>query len=387
MSKGRVALLGGGASVLAKGIGFIAQLVALALISQRYSLESLGLFSVLTSFLLIYDFFDFGLMSGGMRYSMATEFSREPFIAAFSLSCRIYGILLLALPFVPGTWRIALGLILLRAPFLAVRHALCAEQKVYVRAFLEGLENLLAAGVVFFVRGPFWVLVTGYFGMLLLFSVGSFFLFLKKRGWRLEFFSVKEGLFYLRPLLRLSLFSWGQGIFLLLIIGSQPLLLSYCCSLEEVGRVAIIYKLFAMLFGVHYALLNPFLSMFTQASHRGERAWMAKVTRRFKWGFIPLFLGAVSALYLVYPVERSLFFALTLFAFSYMWGALFSVFLNGVARVERQVAFLGVAVAIHFLLSPYLAGIWGAAGFFLGEAVALLPFAFSNQREITRCVC
>jgi O-antigen/teichoic acid export membrane protein len=181
-------------------------------------------------------------------------------------------------------------------------------------------------------------------------------------------------------------------VFSLLLLNGDLLVVSNASGLGAAGDYFIVKRLFLVLSTLHFALLLPIWSEYTRAIEQGDHAWAGAALSRTACLTCLLFcLGGACLALAGRPVafiwtgreigDSGLFFWLAVWGLLYGWNNCFSVFLNAIGRLRRQVILVMAGAAAFFPLGIVLGRHWGATGICWALILVSLPAAFSNPIE------
>jgi O-antigen/teichoic acid export membrane protein len=174
-----------------------------------------------------------------------------------------------------------------------------------------------------------------------------------------------------------------------LMFSTQALIVGKVAGLKDAGEYALIQKLFLLLNILHFAVLTPLWSAYTEATASKDMTWVKKMLGRSVVFTVLLFTVGSTALYLLgKPIiflwtgktltNAPLFALMGLWVFATGWVNCFSVYLNGIGKLGMQTALIVPAVIVYIPLSLYLGNRFGLIGICLAQIVLLLPVAISN---------
>jgi O-antigen/teichoic acid export membrane protein len=160
-------------------------------------------------------------------------------------------------------------------------------------------------------------------------------------------------------------------------------------GLKDAGEYALVQKLFLLLNILHFAVLTPLWSAYTEATASKDMTWVKKMLGYSVVFSVLLFTVGSTALYLLgKPIiflwtsktltNAPLFALMGLWVFIMGWVNCFSVYLNGIGKLSIQALLIVPAAIVYFPLSLYLGNRFGLTGICLASSLVWLPLAISN---------
>lgn len=404
----------------AKVLGVGAQYIIIALFSKFFLEEELGVWVVLSHLMITVSLLDFGMGGGGLRNELIRLQAQEPssfaqqrlFFASFTVvGCIALALLGLSSVFLPqsaqGLFRVGAGRIfpyaqtiffffmlvmLLKMPLALHVSGFYAYREVHLKALCDCVESLLlmmTVGVCILFRATWGQCFAAYYLCLLVVSGGGFFLFLKRRGWRWVFSSFQPAL----VLLRINLVFWVQNICSIVLFSLTPFLINMLNNVVVAGEYLLIYRVYCLLVGVHFALLNPLWSSYTHAFYLGAFSEMRKrCVYSLKLTLLFLSGGVVLVIFLYQPLIflwtgktlecTSVVIATGVWTLLYGVINCLSILLNALNKIHRQILFLFIGSLINSALGIILGRRFGMLGIVIAAIIALIPLLFSNVIEI-----
>jgi O-antigen/teichoic acid export membrane protein len=270
-----------------------------------------------------------------------------------------------------------------------------AYQETHVNAAFQAARDffaLAAVGVFAALGARLGGLVGAYFVVLLAVSAASFRLFVARRGWSWMAPPWKDVWRVVVELAPTSGYFFLLQVSSAVILYTDTILVTKVAGLAAAGEYALVQKLFLLLIVAQFFILTPLWSAYTQASARGDRAWMRKaLSLSFTMtsllcggGAVLLWLGGplIIRLWTGKTIAYgSLFPVMALWAGVYGLCNCFSVFLNALGRLKRQ-ALLGAAGALaNIPLALWLGGLWGPVGVCWAGLISMAPAFINNPLE------
>ena len=395
--------------------------VLTGMIARYLSPEEFGLWSIIIFLSSLVPTFDIGI-GLALRNKLAALFSKKQhsdekskvyFFSVFyfyiGLALFISIILLFIKPLIPwgslfnttnqdiireGALSLTLGLILstLGLPFSISTVGFFSYQETQWNSFFDFLKSFFTisfVSLVIIMRSSFTLIVIIFLLAMQLPLIISFYGFIKKRGWPLLLLSFKTLSAKVRELIPMATQFGIMQISATLMVSTQALIAGKVAGLKEAGEYALVQRLFLFLNLLHFAVLTPLWSAYTEAIASEDVSWMRRVLRNSVLFSVFLFaLGSLAFYFLGKPIiflwtektitNPSLFAFMGLWMFITGWVNCFSVFLNGVGKLKIQAMLLLTGAIIYIPLSMQLAAKMGVVGICLAGTLAQLPLAISN---------
>lgn len=190
---------------------------------------------------------------------------------------------------------------------------------------------------------------------------------------------------------------WTLNLFHLLLCSQLPFFVALLISAEAAGEYSLYHRLFSLILGVHFTLLNPLWSSYTTAASQNRGEWIRnhlKMSTYFTWALFSsgiLFLILFHRPFILFWTGRLVdnpipLFATAFWALVYGLGNNYAILLNGTGYVWAQIAALGVGGVVYLFLSPLIAPLWGATGILLASGMALVPYVIVT-RIMAKKIC
>lgn len=406
------------ASATAKILNILSQLLITAILARMFDAETFGLWMTFFHYIGLLSICDLGIGGGGFRNALVTTPSQNRqalFFSSFYIMFFLYLVLFALLFFIsllfslnlfplnnvllakklPLITFIFLLSLLIKIPFSISSTGFLAFEEVSLKAYLDMIESalsLICIAIVFYLNSSFTQTFSTYFFCIAATSFLGFIFFLLKRGWRWQ-----KPIFYecikLKSLFSTHLFFWAQNLSSLFLFSLSPALISAKVGLVEAGSFSLVYRGCLVALGVHFALLNPLWTKYTQAFHsRNHKQLFADLFFSLKISLLYFSLFSIFFLFtynhLIYlwtgkNIEAPhLVFSLIIWTFFYGMINTLSIFLNALNQLKQQVLFLFLG-ALSFLLSASTFG-KESSQIILYATLSLLPLLFSNIFEIRK---
>lgn len=404
-------VLGSSVTLLSKAIGTLAQLATTAFVARNLSPEAFGIWALLLSLVILSACFDFGL-GGPVLRNLLTESTakmhekgKEFFFAAFHILFVLYFFLGIAFlffsPFFPFAsffhlqdaalirevdkifgW--ATFFLCLRIPFALNIDAFYGCHETHIRGILDGIEAIILSVVAIVgvaLKCSFFYLVYSYFSTYALFSFFSFLFFLKRRGWRFSLVPFRKVIQIVSPYSKMSLSFWLQNIFSFFLFYQLPFFIAHFIGLIEAGEFSLIFKLFSIVIGAHFAIMTPLWGNYKEAFLTKEIPWIQKTLKKTLFLTALSFIVLIPSLVIFHPfiikiwVSKSMYvpFVILLtgsFTFLYALMSCYSTLLNAMSKSGVQAVCFGGFFLFLFFFSP-IALRWGINGI-VGLYIVLL---------------
>jgi O-antigen/teichoic acid export membrane protein len=190
-----------------------------------------------------------------------------------------------------------------------------------------------------------------------------------------------------------ELFSFGLKIFVIqlcamILFATDRVLVSWLLGPEDVVNYEAAFKIFALITIFHSILMNSYWSSFTQAANRGEWNWIRQRMRGLVIMMIPIVVIAVLLALLARPLISIwlgdsvvsgiwLYWTFAAYAVLSSWSNIFAYFVNGIGRVNLQLASALFAAGINIPLSIFFVRHYnmGVTGVVLATVISLSFFS------------
>lgn len=409
-------------SAFSKIIAISAQCVITAILSRTLSKEEFGLWAILGHFIIIMSMFDFGIGGGGLRNALAkynitkdTEhLQKRAYFSSFFLMTGIYTVLFfLWIFFVKNHLNLFFHIkeshlleqlewvsffifaIFIKNSFSIYGTGFVSYQEHTLKAIIDSIEHVLLVCMVilvFFLKGTFSIFLISYYFLYLSIAIFGFIFFLKIRNWQWMNISIRD-LREMIPLLRINGLFWVQNLVSLLLFSFSPFLISFFGNLELGGEYSLIYRFCCLFIGIHFAFLNPLWSAYTDAFYKQNFHWIeTNFMKSLKLTGVFLGLGGIVIIFIYKPIiylwtGKNLSFTTTVIA-SCLWMLLygvincFSVLLNAINKIRRQILFLLIGALLNIVIASLLGNLFGITGVVVAGIIALIPLLCSNIIEV-----
>lgn len=407
-------------SAVAKICSIGSQYIIIAILSRNLSAYEFGIWAILSHLMIVLSILDFGIGGGGFRNELTrlqvqnNAQGKELFFASFivsgvlSLALLMLNLLLIkysvclffkaddALLSIQPIFYIFLLFVFIKIPCSLYINGFYAYQEIAFKAILDCVEALglvLMIATITWMKGSFVSLFLTYCIFVLLINGVGFTWFIKRRRWKWSTFSFGSIKQKVVPLLRVNFLFWLQNIVSILLFSLSPILINRLGGPLVTGEYILIYRLYCLFIGIHFALLNPLWSLYTDAFYKYRYLEIKQRCRQsLQVTLIVLICAAicVTLLYqpLIYIWTGKTINALFLVVLSGVWMVLYgvinclSVLLNAVNRIGRQVFFLFIGAILNVFLGVALGKSWGMVGVVIAAIIALLPLLLSNMIEV-----
>ena len=423
-SRSRVVIRGSIAMFASRAVGFVASFFALGILSRGLTREAFGLWAIMSTFSFFATSFDFGLGQAmrnklaemASRPDQAAHQERDLFFAVLTTLVLVCGIVFatvaLSFPHLPwASWFNAQSPAVARvipttATIVAVSFVasiplglgyagFLAYQEAGRRSLFDAIQSLMLLSTVVLFGSHLAIaqLIAVYYLVFLLSQLIALVSFVRRRRWRPVWVPFAPAWGMVRQLAGRSVQFWALGLSAILIFTTDPVIAGRVLGLPSAGDFNVVQKLFTVIIAVHFTVLTPLWSAYTQAAQVRDWAWIARSLRRSLWVTVILLAVGTSALALFsgpllrFWVGREIDDPRLIAGFV-VWAAVYavincySVLLNGLGRLRRQTALAGSAALLHWPVSLWLGSTMGAAGIVLGTVAVILPLGVSNILEV-----
>lgn len=408
----------------ARLLSVLVSLVSVGLLTRQLGRDEFGLWSVIGVFVGFAGSFDFGL-GQGMRNRLAVLAARDEgtgqeqqelffsvlaFLAGLALiAALLIGSLSLLVP-----WAAVLGvrapaligpahaattavvvLLLLNLPLTLNLAGFLAYQEAAHRSVFDALQSLaLLLGVLLFARTlPIAQFIGAYYVLFDLAALVALAAFIRRRGWSVVLLPWRVVISNVRAVAGSSLLFWLLGTAAITLFTADPLIAARVAGIGRAGDFSVLQKIVVLLITVHFTVLTPLWSAYTQAGENQDWLWILRSFRRSVMITVLLFSsGGIAAIYLHSPLlkiwtgreinEPSLMISLCVWATVFAWINCFSVLLNSLNNILLQTFVIVICSIIHIFISFTLGRYFGIIGVVWGSILSLLPLALSNTWQV-----
>lgn len=409
-------------SALSKGVGIVSQLVITAILSRILSKEEFGLWAILGHFIIIISIFDLGIGGGALRNTLAKhnavkntqDLQKKIYFSSFFLIFVLYTALFFLWFFFSRKHFSALFhikesqllqqlewvaffvlAIFAKMPFSIYSSGFSAYQEHFLKGAIEVIEQLalvLMIILMFFLKGGFLVFLVSYYSLYLCMGIFGFLFFLKIRGWKWTKISYKD-LKELKKLIGINSLFWIQNLVSLFLFSLSPFLISFFGNLELGGEYSLIYRFSCLFLGIHFALLNPLWSAYTDAFYKSKFHWIEiQFIKSLKLTVVFLVLSGMVMIFFYKPIiylwtGKNLNCTptvVTSFFWMLLYGTIncFSVLLNSINKIQKQVLFLLIGSILNACIGCFFGKSFGMMGVVVAGIIALIPLLCSNVMEV-----
>jgi O-antigen/teichoic acid export membrane protein len=416
-------LVGSASTVLSRFSSLILGLLLTGIVARYLSPELFGLWAILTFMVAVVPVLDIGIALA-LRNRLARDFAdpardEEGRICFFSVFYTYIGLALLlaavlwilkgVIPWAalfstcdPEIIRVgslgitaALAVLVASLPFSVATAGFFSYQQTHWNCLFEFLRSLAvtcSVALLVFFRARFLALVLAFSAAILLASAGSFLLFLKKRRWKPAAVGLRSVKDNVAGLVRKGAQFGLMQLSATVIFSAQALVVANVAGLKDAGEYALVQKMFLVLNTLHFAVLAPLWSAYTESVASKDLAWVKKALALSVAYTVVLYTAGTVGLYafgrpliLLWAgktVENTLLYALMgLWVFVNGWVNCFSVYLNGIGRLRIQTALLVPAALAYVPLAHYCGTRFGLPGICLASIIVFVPLAISNPAQ------
>jgi O-antigen/teichoic acid export membrane protein len=419
-------IFGSGALVLSTFITFASGFILAGLLARYFTPEEFGLWGILISLNGIFiNGFDWGFGNAlrnkiaGLNVQANHEEGRTYFLSIFMwfiLSAVILSALFWAIkPFVP--WDILLksnnpdiidigsSLFIIGGVFFALNIAFnlyssgfFGYQESHWNALFNSISKLSILAVtvlLIFLGKSFFFINIATFSAILASSILGFASFLVIRKWPLIVVGMKRSIEVVKELWRKSAQFALLQVFSILLLNADLLVVSKASGLIAAGDYFIVKRLFLVVSTLHFALLLPIWSAYTESIESMDYAWAKKMLISTSSYTVVLFAAGMAGMMLFGRYiallwtgkeisDPRLYLWMGVWSLFYGWNNCFSVFLNAIGRLKRQAILVSTGAIVFFPLGVLLGEHWGSVGICWALIVVSIPVAISNPLESYR---
>lgn len=397
-----------------KGISILTQLLLIPLTIGYISSELYGIWLTLSSMIQWISFFDVGL-GNGLRNKLGEALALKQFkrgkifvSTTYVVMVSVFSVLGASLYFliplvdwsdflnvsikyqetIISVMRILLISFCIQIVLKLVGNVIQAFQLYALSSLLDAVGNILALLFIYILT---ITMSPDLSNVALAFSVApiviylAFSIYAYKRRFRI----VAPNIFYFRKFSAFNILNLGGKFFLIQISGIVlyqmiNVLISKLCGPEKVTEYNIAYKYFSIILMSLMIVISPLWSAFTEAYAQKDKTWMFSIYRKLLkvFAICVIALGVmVIASSIVYGLwigdKVSISFSLSVFVAIYIlinvWGQIHSVLLNGMGKINVQVYYSLVIMAIFVPIALLCGSKWGLNGIVLSVILVNMP--------------
>jgi len=419
LAGGESVVRGSAAFTVSRVVSILAALVVVGIVARRLSPDDFGFWSALASLTTLSTGLDLGIGNAArnrmtaLRAGGDEDAAAEVYAATLLTVGTISGVLVLAAEVAVvviagglGRWdpgqREAAMIAVAMLGGLQVANvgamALLAREQPTVVAVVDTtrwLVILAAVAVAAVVNGSLVAVTGAYFAALAGSAALSLILVARDRHWRRRppgpgrTWTIARG-----QMAAASGFAALQ-VSATLFYQTDVILAAQLAPLAGAGQFALVMRLFAVPFSLQSGALTPLWSSTAAALARGDRRWVRRTTDHAALLSVGLLAAAAVGGVLIGPWfirvwagkeidNMGLYAGFGAWLVVAGWVAVHSVVLNGAGRLRLQVVLLIVAIVLKLAIAVTASRVFGLSALPWAAAVALLPLAWSNRREVVR---
>jgi O-antigen/teichoic acid export membrane protein len=174
-----------------------------------------------------------------------------------------------------------------------------------------------------------------------------------------------------------------------LMFSTQALIVGKVAGLKDAGEYGLVQKLFLVLNILHFAVLTPLWSAYTESIASKDIIWAKKALMYSVIYSVSLLTIGSAGLYIFcFPIiflwtgktitNTLLYVFMGVWIFTTGWVNCFSVYLNGIGKLKLQTMLIVPAAIIYVPLALYLGGKIGIIGVCLAGTIVLVTLTISN---------
>lgn len=417
-------LLGATTMLVSRGIAVITNLLVVTLMARSLTKEAFGLWAVTGSIVLFSTSFDFGL-GQGLKNKLAAlsaisennkNEQRDYFLSVFYflllIAVIVFLLCIIIIPFIqwndmlnihdPKLKNIVIALMItvfgsfmFNLPLSLSSSGFIAYQESHLRALFDIVQSIFLLIIVFVSVHFFSVMgiITSYYAVYVCVALLSTIVFFIRRGWKLILLPLSEQLRKVIPLAKISLQFWLLGLSSIVLLSADLIVVSRVAGLVEAGDYSLLQKMFALLIALHFTVLTPLWTAYTQAAETGDWIWIYRTLKRTV--YLTVFLFVVGGFLIIVFHEPILYYwvgrkinyvplvaAMALKTLIYSWINCYSVLLNSQNNIKIQTTLSVISALLIIPLSLNLGHNWGLIGVAIASIIVLLPVMVSNTIQV-----
>ena len=188
---------------------------------------------------------------------------------------------------------------------------------------------------------------------------------------------------YIKPLLNLGAMFFIIQMGALILFQTDNIVITRILGPESVTVFNVSFKLFSVVTMVFVIIITPYWSAFTDAYARKDFDWMKKSMDLIRK--VCIVLSLVSFLvYLLSPwlfdvwlgdsvhINRTLTFAMMIYAIAYVWQTAHVFLLNGVGKIKLQLFLVILSAIVNIPLAILLGRTWGLPGIISASSILFI---------------
>ncbi|MBC7829695.1 MAG: oligosaccharide flippase family protein [Chitinophagaceae bacterium] len=188
---------------------------------------------------------------------------------------------------------------------------------------------------------------------------------------------------YIRPLLNLGIMFFVIQMGALILFQTDNIVITRILGPEAVTIFNVSYKLFSVVTMIFVIIITPYWSAFTDAYASQDFQWMKNSMDLIRKVCIFLSLAAFLV-YLLSPwifnlwlgdtirIDRTLTFAMMIYAIAYIWQTAHVFLLNGVGKIRLQLILVILSAIINIPLAVILGHRWGLPGIISASSILFI---------------
>lgn len=397
-----------------KGISILTQLLLVPLTIGYISSELYGIWLTLSSMIQWISFFDVGL-GNGLRNKLGEALALKQFkrgkifvSTTYVVIASVFSVLGASIYFliplvdwsdflnvsikyqetIISVMRILLISFCIQIVLKLVSNVIQAFQLYALSSLLDAVGNILALLFIYILAVS---MSPNLSNVALAFSVAPIVIYFAFSiyAYKGRFQIVAPNIFYFRKFSAFNILNLGGKFFLIQISGIVlyqmiNVLISKLCGPEKVTEYNIAYKYFSIILMSLMIIISPLWSAFTEAFAQKDKTWMFSIYRKLLKVFaicVVALVVMVIASSIVYGLwigdKVSISFSLSVFVAIYIlinvWGQIHGVLLNGMGKINVQVYYSLVIMAIFVPIALLCGSKWGLDGIVLSMILVNMP--------------
>jgi O-antigen/teichoic acid export membrane protein len=223
-------------------------------------------------------------------------------------------------------------------------------------------------------------------------SITGFLSFLCIRKWQVIIPNFRKSMAVVKELWRKSAQFALLQVFSIVLMNADIFVVSASSGLTTAGDYFVVKRLYLIISTIHFALMLPLWSAYTESMEKKEYGWIKNMLKKTVIGTFGLFLIGIVVLtflgeYISYLWTGKridniwLYLWMGVWSIMYGWNNCFSILLNALGRLKRQVLYVGIGTVAFFPVGILLGELYGAIGICIALVIVSIPITISNPIE------
>lgn len=166
----------------------------------------------------------------------------------------------------------------------------------------------------------------------------------------------------------------------IILFSSSNIFITQCLGPEHVRAYDVVYKIFSIVIIIHGLISAPLWNAYTDAYVKKDFIWLNKIVKKMVYLLLPIFFITVILIYQInfivnlwiqeeIIIPKYLPECMGLYVFFNCWNNIWSVFVNGIGRINIQLFSNLISALVVLILSWQLMNLLGSSGMALAIGI------------------